>query len=262
MFKHILDLHAVDLSEIQGVLKRASGLIGVDVDFDEIQVTDADQTVAQLGKLVAQLVDIRFGSARMNVLNEELGAISKFNVVEIVNVRGEDLVLLLNGGDGLLGGGLGYLLPFHHHQKGFKDAHQAHTARIYDARFFEDGEHIGGVFQNQLTFLNQLFKHRFKTGVIAFGHANGTLRDHAHHGKNSAFFGLVDRAVSNASPFQKRLGEHLWRQNVGDRSDDIRKTFIDLRKDNAAVASCAAQRSGSQHGGEFGEIQVTVGNGL
>ena len=254
LFEHVLDLHAVQFAQFHRVLQGKPRRVGVHVHFDQFEVADADDAVADVQKFFLQTVDVGERGLHFQVDDEKFGAVRKFDFaqVEVDDIRivaEHILVRLGRGGD--VRHLFGDFFAVEHAQKSAIDAQKAHTARVHDARFFEHGQKFGRLGERLFAALDDVGE-KFVEFFIAGRDFHRMFAHHAGNGEHGPFFGFGDGGIGDLSAALHGAGKAL----DGDlfarlqfRTDAAEQ----LRKNDARIAPGAFERAFGDGVAQFGE---------
>ena len=252
LFEHIFDLHAVQFAQVHRIGERKPRRVGVDVDFDQLQIADADDRIADLHELFFELVDVRKRGGFFQIDDEKFGAVGKFDFAEVevddVRIIAEHVLVALArlGRDVFF-----HLFAVEYGQKSLINAQKPHAARIDHARFFEDGQKFGGLRQRFFPFFDDV---RQKIGkILVLGRRLfGKFAHQARHREHGAFLGFGDCGISNFGAVFHRLGKALDGHffPVFDlRADPAEQ----LRKNDAGISARTLQRALGNGVAQFGK---------
>ena len=239
---HVFDFYGQQGTEFQRFCERHTRLFRVYVHLDDLLVIDHNNAVAEGFEEQAQLV--RLGGALRVAADDELRAVGEVDLA--VKFR-RNACKELGGLLGLFGFGhvgfddLTVLEDLHH---AIEDHAETLTAGIDDACFFQNGEKIrcGG----------QCFRRAHADGipningvVVDLGCRSAFFRRHAGNGQNGAFGRLHNGFISGIHADGERRCELCTVCFYG-VLETLREAAEQKGKDNAGVASCAAQHGGSR----------------
>ena len=231
---HVLDLDGDEGAVVDGLVQCLAGVVGVDMDLDDLLVVHQHQAVAQ---------GVQEGPEGLHIhvvlpLDDELGAVGEGDVVgvEVGEVGG---VLGLTLGSG---GGDGQILALQSQSHGLQSQQPALAAGIDHAGLLQDGVHVGGGGQSDLRLGDGGVMDELDVVVLPGG-LGGLGGSQTGDGENGALGGLHDGLVGGVHAALERLSPHnavglgLALQGVGDAPHQ-------QGQDDAGVASCAPQHGG------------------
>ena len=199
------------------------------------------------------------------LMQQELGAVTVLDVLDLHQVVGEDALAGGLAGDLRLSGHFGTGNDFAAVKDllhALKDEHDALTAGIHDASLFQHGQQVGGVLQRSLTGGEGGVPHG---GDLHLGALGGLLGSQAGDGQNGALGGLHNGFVSSLNAHLQGVGQVfgagliLALQGLGEATEQ-------QAGNDAGVAAGAAQHGGSSglagfgHGAGVGQsLQLAAG---
>ena len=243
LFEHVLDLGPIELAQLQRVGESDAGAVGMHMHLDHFEIADADDAVADVHQVFPELIDIGKRGALFQIDDEEFRAVGELDVAE---VHADDIGIVAEVRLGLLLDGLRLhfgrdLLAHDGSLEAAHDGHEAHAARVDDARLLQNGKKFGGHGKRPVALRDDRGDERFEIFILA-RHLDGELAHEAHDGKDGAFLGDGDGVIGNFGALFHRLGKsagiHFGLADAEHRADAAE----DLRKDDARVAARAAQR--------------------
>ena len=234
---HIFNLHGNEGAIVNGLVKGFAGVVGVDVNLDDLIVVHQHQAVTQAAEEFPQLLRVVF------VLpgDDELSAVGEGDVLGVKVGEGG---LLGNGFDTAVGsddflapGGAEHSLQHHY---------PALTAGIYYTGLFQNRVLINGVSKGDFGFLESCLVDGFEV-LILTGNGHCLGRCQSGDGQNGAFGRLHNCLISGIHTFLQRL-----------RPKSAIADFSALQlpgnapqqqgQNHAGVASCAPEHSGCGNG--------------
>ena len=193
---HILHLHGDEGAVVNGLAQSLAGVIGVDMNLDDLIVVHQHQAVAQLaqegtkllGILVVLPADDELGAVgKGNVLGVEVGEVRSFLHRRRVGGRLCHHILALNGG-----------------QHGLQGSEPALAAGIHNPRLLQNRVLVDGVCQGNLGLLHGGILNEFDEVILL----RGLLRlggSQSGDGENGALGRLHNRLVGRVHALLKRL---------------------------------------------------------
>ena len=154
------------------------------------------------------------------MVNEKLGTIGVFDIVQIVDV----FKCIVAYGKSVRSG-FTLCFRFFHRNSGkrivhsFQNVHKSLTAAVHDACFGKDRQKFGSVRKRFIPFIEYFFKKFDKIGR-SVGDLYGKCADHSYDGQNRSFFRIRNRLVRFARAVLKRLCKSFGVDHLGFRQNE------------------------------------------
>ena len=241
---------SIQLAQTQAKFQSLGGLVGVNVHLHGAQVAGDAHAVADAVQAAAQGIDILLHDVREQVFNPELGA------VDVLQLAGQAVLVLVAVAFHALGFIVaGQLLAPQHGGIAHVDVQEAPSAGVHHARLSQRGQHLLGLFQNDLAGGKDVGKQRIVVVGRALGLLDGFLGNDAGHGQDGALLGLHHGLIGGLRAAFQRGGKLCGSDALhsGQRPAEAAQK---LGGDNAAVAPGALQRALRYSRGGLARVQV------
>ena len=198
LIAHILDLHGLKRAVGDGLLQHFAGMVGMDVDLDDLVVVHQHQGVAQGIEEAPQGLRVLLGIPGA----DELGAVAE---LDIGCVEAAEVGVLLHRSRGLavrFGHGLAPQLVQH----SLEDDKEALAAGVHHSGLLQHRVLVDGVSQGHVALLDGLFQHILHIPVLPGG-LGGPSRAQPGDGEDGALGGLHHRLVGGGHAVIQGDGE-------------------------------------------------------
>ena len=237
---HVLDLRGDERAILQSCLQSQSGIVGMDMDLDDLIVVHQNQAVAQGCQISTQFL----GVLVVFTGHDELGAVAEGNI-SIVKIR--EGSLLFGRCSSCIAFGGHDVLASQGRQHGFQSGQPALAAGIHNAGLFQDRVLVDGVSQSDLCFFNGSFVDKFQevvllSGIPCLGSSQaGDGQDGSLCGLHDSLVGCIDAFLQSVCP-QNTVTFLFTLQSLGNAPQQE-------GEDDAGVASGAPQHGRSRGSG-------------
>ena len=199
LIAHILDLHGLKRAVGDGLLQHFAGVVGMDVDLDDLVVVHQHQGVAQCGEEAPQGLRVLLAVTGA----DELGAVTEFDVLRL---EGAEIGVLLDLGGRLVLRARGHGLAPQLVQHALENDQEALAAGVHHAGLLENRVLVDGVGQGDVALLDGLVQHELH-GAVLTGGLRGPPGGQAGDGEDGALGGLHHRLVGGGHAVIQGHGE-------------------------------------------------------
>ena len=195
---HVLDLHGLKGAVGQGLLQHLAGVVGVDVDLDDLVIVHQHQGVPQGAEEAPEGLRVLLGVPGA----DKFGAVAE---LDVPGLEGAEVGVVLNGRVLLLGP-LGHGHPPELVQHPLEDHQKALAPGIHHPGLFQHGVLIDGIGQGDVALLEGLVQDELH-GEVLLGGLGGPAGAQPGDGQNGTLGGLHDRLVGGGHTAVQGCGE-------------------------------------------------------